>query len=73
MVVFGEAAHVGHQKHGLRAVEPTAQIPGDVHHPLQFCNRVTPVGVVGTAEIEGVVTGKQFGGMHHQPDALFRR
>ena len=68
MVVLGEAADVRHQQNGIRAVETAAQVTGDVDHALEFLNRMAPVVVISAAEIEGVIAGKEFGGMHHQAD-----
>ena len=68
MVVFGEAADVRHQKNGIGAAEAAAQITGDVDHALEFLNRVAPVVGISAAEIEGVIAGEEFGGVHHQAD-----
>ena len=34
---------------------------------------MAPVVVISAAEIEGVIAGKEFGGMHHQADRLLCR
>ena len=33
---------------------------------------MVPIGVFSTAEIQGVITGEEFGGMHHQAELLRR-
>ena len=68
-----EAAHIGHKQNIGWAGEALAQSGRKVEHPLQLAHRMTPVRGIGTAEIQGVVPGKQFRCVHHQPHGQLLR
>ena len=68
--MLGKSAHIGDQQHGLGALKPVSQIPGNVDHPLQLCDRVVAIGIIVGAEIQGVISCKQFWRVNDQAHAL---